>query len=961
MVARRALLLFSIVIFWGTGFALRINAQSSPPDHLSPRPIAECFKGDLAATCIDGSIWSVDAAVDGRAAAFASNSNRLMAADTNGFTDVFVWQEGDVRRASVGPNGEQANHESDRAAISGNGRYVYFRSRASTLISGTILGYTNLYVKELASGRVALISRDVEGAPMNGVVATDHFAHLDADYSGRYVVFSSKFGKFDENVTDNNQTYDIFFADLDIDGNGDYFDSTPQIHLLSAVPGGSIVGDRDSFEPTISQDGRRVVWLTKAMNLLPELASNSTAVDVVLAQLGVLPDGSVDPTTRTLVAINRMGDDAETLTPSGARLARIDPWRDQVVFVTADTIPNSGDSHAGEDIYLSVGSSSDPNVRHLVWMSHAYTSSEPVDVRVAWDPLVTPGHFSQVAWIAHDDPRTVDDLLIQRNAPFYPPGWATVNWLDADTPSAAAVTGGTLSADGRFAFWTSAESYGYAVPSGSENLFRRQIAPEQLVSLTVDAVGGRANYTPTGVLLSGTMFYSPTQVVTLTPRADIGYRFREWVGVDSREGMTATVLVYGARTVTATFDPMTPPIANSLVLTVTEETVLEGISLTISDPDPDESHSVALAQGPSHGSASVTENVISYQPALNFNGQDVFMLQVTDAYGLQLAQAAQVIVNVTHVGDAPVAENVSVSVAEDTPLPGISLAISDPDPGDTHMLVLAEPPSHGTAALTNHTVSYHPPLNFNGEDEFMLQVVDRDGLQLAAPAQVTVQVTPVNDAPAASDLAFTVAEDTRLDGISLNIADPDPGDSHTTTLVELPDHGTVTFLNNVASYQPAPNFHGQDAFTLQVTDSDDAQLAAPATVIIVVTPVNDAPTAASAQGSGENNGAAIPVFVSVQDPDAGDSYTLAIDTPPTHGSVRVASQLQAQHFEYTPAPNFAGTDSFVFRVTDSGNATLTATATVTVTRTSSPPPPPPPPPPTEEPVYLRLPNLRRSP
>ena len=955
MVVRRALLLFIIVLFCGMGWTLRTNAQASPPDHLSPRPIGECFVGDTPAPCIDGSIWSLEAAIDGSSVAFASNSNRLMAADTNGFSDVFVWQEGTIQRASVGQNGEQADHESDRAAISGNGRYVYFRSRASTLISGTVRGSANLYVKELASGRVALISRDVEGAPMNGSIATDHFAQLDADYSGRYLVFSSKFDNFDENVTDNNQTYDIFFADLDADGNGDYFDGAPQIQLLSAVAGGPIVGDRDSFEPAISQDGRRVVWLTKAMNLLPELASNSTAVDVVLAQLGVLPDGSVDPTTRTLVAINRMGDDAQTLTPSGARLARIAPWGDQVAFVTADDIPNSGDSHAGEDIYLSVGSGSDPNVRHLVWVSHAYPSSEPVDVRMAWDPLVLPGNFSQVAWIAHHDPRTVDDLLIQRNAPFYPPGWSRVNWLDAETPSAAAVTGGTLSADGRFAFWTSAETYGFDVPSGSENLFRRQIAPEQLVALTVDAVGGGANYSPPGVLLNDTMHYSPTQVVTLTPRADIGYRFREWVGVDSRKGLTATVIVYGARTVTATFDAMTAPIANSLALTVAEETALQGIALTISDPDPDESHSVELAQGPSHGSATVSENVISYQPSLNFNGQDVFTLQVMDAYGLQLAQAAAVLVNVTHVGDAPAAENVSVSVAEDTPLSGISLAISDPDPGDTHTLALAELPNHGSAVLTNHTVSYQPPLNFNGEDEFALQVVDRDGLQLAAPALVTVQVTPVNDAPAAGDLAFTVAEDTLLAGIVLKIADPDAGDTHTTTLVRSPDHGRVTLFANEASYQPAPNFHGQDTFALQVTDSGGAQLVTPATVTLLVTPVNDAPTSASAQGSGENNGASIPVFVSVQDPDAGDSYTLAVVTPPTHGSVRIAPQLQAQQFEYRPAPNFAGTDSFVFRVTDSGGATLTATATVTVTLTSSPPPP------VEDRVYLHLPSLRLSP
>jgi hypothetical protein len=47
--------------------------------------------------------------------------------------------------------------------------------------------------------------------------------------------------------------------------------------------------------------------------------------------------------------------------------------------------------------------------------------------------------------------------------------------------------------------------------------------------------------------------------------------------------------------------------------------------------------------------------VTSYQPAQNVNGQDHFTLQVMDAYGLPLTQAAQVRVQVTAVNDAPIA------------------------------------------------------------------------------------------------------------------------------------------------------------------------------------------------------------------------------------------------------------------------------------------------------------------
>ena len=959
MVAHRTLSFICVVLISIASIGLAaqyapIHAASTPPDLLTPRTIQSCTKAnDESDACFDGTVSGIDASIDGQVALFVSDSNRFVPADQNRFADVFLWRDGSVQRVSIGANGEEGNQLSDRAALSGNGRYVYFRSFADSLVNGTLLGRANLYLKDVTTGELALISRDIEGVPVNGFLTIDHFDHIDVDYSGRYVVFASSFANFVAGVTDNNDTRDVFLADVDPDGNGDYFDSAPRFYLLSALADGITPGNGRSFEPSIAQDGRGVVWLTRATDLASGLASNGVVADVVLARFGTLPDGTVDPGTRTLVAINRMGDGSETLTPTGARLARIDPWRDQVAFVTADTIPGSGDDHSGQDVYLSVGNGEMGGDRHLVWMSHAYNSSEPNALSVAWDPKLPPGALSQVAWVAQDAPRSIDDLLLQRDAPFYPTGWSTVNWAEAATPSNEPVGDGVLSADGRFALWTTTESYGLDVPADSLNLYRRAIAPAQSVALTVEGVGGGANYAPIGVPLQGTMFYSPTTVVTLTPQADVGYRFQAWQGVDSREGMTATVIVYAARTVTASFEAMTPPVAGNLSLSTAEETTLQGIALTITDPDPDEQHTVTLAQSASHGSVTLLNNAATYQPATNFSGQDEFLLQVTDAYGLQLAAPARVTVNVTPVGDAPTAADLALTVAEDTRLPNITLVINDPDANELHTLSVIEPPTHGTAILLNNVASYQPSPNFNGQDMFTLQVTDRDGLQLAAPARVTVQVIPVNDAPTASDLALTVAEDTRLTDIALTIHDADSGDTHTVTLAKVPTNGTANLLSNIASYQPAPNFNGQDEFTLQVTDGAGAQLATPARVAITVTPVNDAPTVASAQGSGANNGAAIPVFVTVQDPDAGDSYTLAIETPPTAGGVQINAQLQAEAaFAYTPHADFVGVDSFTFRATDTGNASIVGTASVTVTAPSVVPP---------IPTELHLPALHHSP
>ncbi len=853
--ARPLRLILSLATLWLLLRATPAAAAASPPDWLSPPTVTQCKNpGGTTVACEAGNILDLDATVDGATVAFASSSNQLIPHDTNAAMDIFVWHAGTVQRVSVGADGTPSNGVSDRVAISGDGRYVYFRSFAGNLVAGTQLGQLQLYLKEVATGKLRLISRDRDGQPIHETSSAAHFNHLDTNYNGRYVVFASEVTNYLPDLVDTNVSPDVFLADVDPDGNGDYFDEPPRLYLLSARADGITAGNGFSMEPTISQRGDAVAWLTRADDLAPGLASNGATVDVLLARLGIRPDGSIDPTTRTLIAINRMGNDATTLTPHHARLPRLDPWRDQVAYVTASAIPGTGDDHIGQDLYLSVGDGSGQGARDTLWASNGYSTTAPVGVSMAWDPHPAAA-TAQVAWVGQAAPRTVDDLLIQRTTSAFPVGWPAVNWLAATTPSDAPVLLATLSADGRYAFWTTRTTYDYPIPADSIHLFRRAIAPPQSVPLTVNAVGGSATYTPVGVPVGASMLYSPTLVVTLTPQAATGYRFRAWEGVDSRMGMTATVLVYAARTVTATFDAMTPPVMDDLVITTPEDTPVSGINLTVSDPDPDESHTITLAQPPSHGDASVDNHSVAYQPATDFNGQDSFTLQVTDAYGLQLA----------------------------------------------------------------------------------------------TPAQVTVLVTPVGDAPALADLTLTVAEDTPLPAIALNLDDPDPDDKYTVAIAHAPAHGTVALPGAAASnptlgYESAPNFHGQDSFALQVTDAYGLSLTAPAWVTVTVTPVNDAPTVSDAQGSGENTGGVTLVPVTTNDDDADDSHTLTVVTPPVSGTVRLRDaggpahwgELDAPYqtqatFEYTPLPDFAGVDSFVFAVTDSGKASITATATITVT------------------------------
>ena len=79
---------------------------------------------------------------DGRYVAFCSDASNLVPGDTNGVSDVFVYdrQTDTIERVSVAADGTQGNGNSYGASISADGRYVAFHSAASNLVPGDTNG-----------------------------------------------------------------------------------------------------------------------------------------------------------------------------------------------------------------------------------------------------------------------------------------------------------------------------------------------------------------------------------------------------------------------------------------------------------------------------------------------------------------------------------------------------------------------------------------------------------------------------------------------------------------------------------------------------------------------------------------------------------------------------------------------------------------------------------------------------
>lgn len=123
---------------------------------------------------------------DGRLIVFQSTATGLVAGDTNGVRDVFLWQESQpVRRLSVPAGGGQADLESRLPRLSGSGSHAVFVSAATNLVPGaSTAGFDDVFRVDLASGDVRRVSETAGGGEADG-----HSRAADVSADGRFVAF----------------------------------------------------------------------------------------------------------------------------------------------------------------------------------------------------------------------------------------------------------------------------------------------------------------------------------------------------------------------------------------------------------------------------------------------------------------------------------------------------------------------------------------------------------------------------------------------------------------------------------------------------------------------------------------------------------------------------------------------------------------------------------------------------
>jgi len=97
-------------------------------------------------------------------------------------------QTGEISLVSTASNGTQANHVSDTADISDNGRYVAFISTSTNLVPGYDTEYPDVFVKDVETGLTVRVSSTPEGNQTGG---RSFFTGGGISADGRFVAFVS--------------------------------------------------------------------------------------------------------------------------------------------------------------------------------------------------------------------------------------------------------------------------------------------------------------------------------------------------------------------------------------------------------------------------------------------------------------------------------------------------------------------------------------------------------------------------------------------------------------------------------------------------------------------------------------------------------------------------------------------------------------------------------------------------
>lgn len=301
----------------------------------------------------------IDMTPDGRFVVFSSSSPSLVPHDRNRAVDIFLYDRvrREVKLVSRADDDSQANGDSHDPAISANGRYVAFDSRATNLSNDDADWWPDVYVRDLKTGATELVSQGPNGNGDGGSV------YPDISDDGNRISFLSTSTNLAAGDTDPDS--DVFVRDratstvtwASASSSGGH--GQPVQHCESATCATS--GSRDAH---ISGDGNVVVFVSATNGLVGD--DNNYNDDVFTHEIdtgetervSVRNDGgdAYGPNEVKCGQDSRCSGTSEPLTHSPS----ISRDGSRVYFLSAasrisdedDDRPASKSGHSGEEVYV---------------------------------------------------------------------------------------------------------------------------------------------------------------------------------------------------------------------------------------------------------------------------------------------------------------------------------------------------------------------------------------------------------------------------------------------------------------------------------------------------------------------------------------------------------------------------------------------------------------------------------
>lgn len=442
-----------------------------------------------------------------------------------------------------------------------------------------------------------------------------------------------------------------------------------------------------------------------------------------------------------------------------------------------------------------------------------------------------------------------------------------------------------------------------------------------------------------------------TQLFTYTPDQDFNGTDTFEVQVSDDDGGTDTV------TVNVTVNPIadTP---SALNISASADTINEGDSITLSgnftDPDLGDTFTVTINWGDGTEAAVLTNADLTFNASNNtyfFSADHQFLtddnaiifVTVQDSAGLTVSASEAIAINNINPSLSP--SNTAISILEDTPGQILFTAFDPVD--DTFSWSIIDDGDNGQASVSatntgaNQLVTYTPNADFNGLDQFVVQVKDEDGG--IDTANVTVFITPVNDDPVNLEVTAPTTPTDEGTEITLsgsfddvdNSTEPTLDDVHSITVdwgdgtVETFDD-TDTAIFDVATLTATKvefdnlkhTYLDEDDGTYDVkvtiTDKEGATVSTTREIqVLNVDPTIADPTVSPETLTTDED---TPIDFTVKADDVGtlDKLTYTVIDGPANGQITFGTSPEngVQNFTYTPNLNFDATDEFTLQVTD---------------------------------------------